>query len=124
MLSNEPQAASAQILLNPVSAANTAAATSSWVDVRHMVGSIMVTAQVGALTGTLAWTVETADDNSGTNGAAITPDEGAFATVAANQVQKRSVNARHVRGFLRIVGTIVTGPAVVSANVMTRPKTV
>ena len=51
MLGNEAQAATSAKLLDPISAANTAAATSGWVDVRDAEGDVMVTAQVGALTG-------------------------------------------------------------------------
>ena len=40
MLSNEAQVASTVKLLDPVSAANTAAATSGWTDVRNAEGDI------------------------------------------------------------------------------------
>lgn len=124
MLNREGQAATAAILLNPVSAANTAAATSSWVDVRAAEGDIVFTNQVGALTGSITWTIEHASDGSGTGAAAITPNEGAYAAGAANQVQKRTVNASAVAGWVRCVGTIVTGPALVAANIKYRPKSV
>jgi hypothetical protein len=122
MLGNEAQAAAAAILLNPVSAANTAAATSGWVDCRGYEGDIEVNAQVGALTGSITWTLEHATDGAGTGAAAITPNEGAFAAGAANQVQKRTVNASAIGGWLRIVGTIVTGPVLVAAAIHSRPK--
>lgn len=116
MLGNEAQAASVAKLLDPVSAANTAAATSSWVDVRQAEGDIMVTTQVGALTGSITWAIQTASDGSGTGSAAMTPNEGAFAAGAANQVQKRTVSANATLGWIRVVGTIVTGPALVAAS--------
>jgi hypothetical protein len=122
MLGNQGQAAEAVKMLDPVSAANTAAATSGWIDVRKYEGDLVVTAQVGALTGSIAWTLEDATDGSGTGAAGITPNEGAFAAGAANQIQKRTVNASAVRGWIRIVGTIVTGPALVAANVKAHPK--
>ncbi len=124
MLANQGQAASAVKLLDPVSAANTAAATSAWVDVRAAEGDIVFTNQVGALTGSITWTIEHASDGSGTGAAAITPNEGAYAAGAANQIQKRTVNASAVAGFVRCVGTIVTGPALVAANIKYHPKTV
>ncbi len=124
MLNNEGQAATIKKLLDPVSAANTAAATSGWVDVRDAEGDIVITNQVGALTGSITWTVESADDGSGTNGAAITPNEGAYAAGAANQVQKRTLNASAVKGYVRVIGTIVTGPALVAASLMYRPKNI
>jgi hypothetical protein len=122
MLSNEGQAASTQLMLSPVSAANTAAATSGWIDVRKMVGDIVVVVQAGAITGSIAWTLEDATDGSGTGGAGITPNEGAFAAVTANTVQRRTVNANAHRGWIRCVGTIVTGPVLVAASCHSRPK--
>lgn len=124
MLGNEGQAATSKILLNPVSAANTAAATSGWVDVREAEGDVVFVNQVGALTGSIAWTIEHASDGSGTGAAAITPNEGAYSAGAANQVQKRTVNANAVAGWVRCVGTIVTGPALVAASLMYRPKNI
>lgn len=124
MLGNEGQAATSKILLNPVSAANTAAATSGWVDVREAEGDVVFVNQVGALTGSIAWTIEHASDGSGTGAAAITPNEGAYAAGAANQVQKRTVSANAVAGWVRCVGTIVTGPALVGASLLYRPKNI
>lgn len=124
MLNNEAQAATTTQLLNPASAANTAAATSSWVDVRDSQGDIMFINHVGALTGSITWTIEHASDGSGTGAAAITPNEGAYSAGAANQVQKRTVSANAIQGFVRCVGTIVTGPALVAVSVSTRKTTV
>lgn len=122
MLGNEGQASTAVKLLDPASAANTAAATSGWIDVRAYEGDLEFTMQVGALTGSIAWTIEHASDGSGTGAAGITPNEGAFAAGAANQIQKRTVNASAVAGWVRCVGTIVTGPALVAASLRSRPK--
>ncbi len=122
MLSNEAQSATTKKLLDPVSAANTAAATSGWIDARDAEGDIMFVNQIGALTGSITWTIEHASDSGGTGATAITPNEGAYAAGAANQTQKRTVNASAIQGFVRCVGTIVTGPAVVAASISYRPK--
>lgn len=122
MLGNEAQIATTKLLLSPISAANTAAATSGWVDARDAEGDIMFVNQVGALTGSITWTIEHASDGSGTGAAAITPNEGAYAAGAANQVQKRTVSANAIAGWVRCVGTIVTGPALVGASISYRPK--
>jgi hypothetical protein len=124
MYGNEAQAATQKLLLSPVSAANTAAATSGWVSVADAEGDIMFANQVGALTGSITWTIETATDGSGTGGVAITPNEGAYAAGAANQIQKRTVNKNACKGFVRCVGTIVTGPALVAASISYGPKIV
>lgn len=122
MLGNEAQAATTTLLLSPVSAAATANATSAWVDARTAEGDIMFVNQCGALTGSIVWTIEHATDNAGTGGAAITPNEGAYAAVTANSVQKRTISANAIGGWVRCVGTIVTGPALVSASITFRPK--
>lgn len=116
------QALKAVKLLDPVSAAATANATSAWVDVREAEGDIVFTNQVGALTGSITWTIEDATDGSGTGAAGITPNEGAYSAGAANQQQQRSLNGSAVRGWVRCVGTIVTGPALVAANIKYHPK--
>lgn len=122
MLANQGQQASSVKLLDPVSAANTAAATSAWFDVRSYEGDLLFVNQVGALTGSITWTIEDATDGSGTGAAGITPNEGAYAAGAANQVQKRTLAKRATRGFVRVVGTIVTGPALVAASMHATPK--
>lgn len=122
MLANQAQSAAIVKLLDPVSAANTAAATSSWVDARSYEGDLSFAVQVGALTGSITWTIEHASDGSGTGAASITPNEGAFAAGAANQMQKRTVNAGAIAGWVRVVGTIGTGPAVVAASLQSHPK--
>lgn len=124
MLNNEGQASTTKKLLDPVSAANTAAATSAWTSAADGEGDVVFVCQVGALTGSITWTIETASDSGGTGAAAIVPNEGAFAPGAANQVQKRTVGHSAHKGFLRVVGTIVTGPALVAAAMLYRPKIV
>ncbi len=122
MMGNQGQASKTVKLLDPASAANTAAATSGWVDVREAEGDIVFSNQVGALTGSITWTIEHASDGSGTGAAAITPNEGAYTAGAANQIQKRTVNASAVAGWVRCVGTIGTGPALVAASISYHPK--
>lgn len=123
MLTGQTQGAETNILLNPVSAANTAAATSSWIDVRKYEGDLVFICQAGAVTGSITYAIQDADDGSGTNSAAVTPNEGAFTVISsANAVQKRTVNANTVRGWVRVVGTIVTGPVLVAASVTGLPK--
>jgi hypothetical protein len=121
-MGNQGQAAKPVKLLDPASAANTAAATSAWIDVREAEGDIVFKNQVGAMTGSITWTIEDATDGSGTGAAGVTPNEGAYAAGAANQLQKRTVNASAVRGWVRCVGTIVTGPSFVAVSILYHPK--
>lgn len=126
MLGNEAQAATPTQLLVPGAKANTAGATSSWVDVRGYEGDLMITSQVGTVTaGSLTPTIEDATDGSGTGAAAVTPTEGAFTAVTtANDplTEKRTIPAGAVRGWIRYVGTIVTGPADAAVTLHARPK--
>src|SRR3990172_3158839 len=122
MMGNQGQAAKVVKLLDPVSAAATANATSAWIEVREAEGDIVFPNQLGAVTGSITWTIEDATDGSGTGAAGITPNEGAYAAGATNQIQKRTLNASAVRGWVRCVGTIVTGPALVAVSIMYHPK--
>jgi hypothetical protein len=124
MMHNQGQAASAVSLLAPVSAANTAAATSAWIDVTRYEGDLVFTLHAGVITGTLDWTLEDATDNSGTGGAGISPNEAFVQVTTSNDdpnIQKVTLKANKTRGFVRCVGTIVTGPAVVAASFMAHP---
>lgn len=126
MLNNEAGAAECTSLLAAVSAGNTAAATSAWIDVRRYEGDLCFIVDTGIVTaGSIAWAIQDADDGSGTNGAGVTPTEGAFTTVTTSNdplVQKRTIPANSVRGWVRVVGTVTTGPALVSASLLARPK--
>lgn len=115
------------LLLASQSAANTAAATSAWTQVTNAEGEVEIVINVGTITGTITFTFETATDGSGTGSAAITPLDGALAQVTtANDVAvyRARFDARRLAGYIRCVGTIVTGPALVGYVLRHRPKTV
>lgn len=126
MLGNEGQAAQVTQLLTPGAKANTAAATSSWIDVRGFEGDLVFVSQVGTVTaGSLTPTIEDATDGSGTGGAAVATNETAFTAVTTSNdplTEKRTINASAVRGWVRYVGTIVTGPADAAVVLLARPK--
>lgn len=126
MLLNQASAATSTALLRPVSAANTAAATSGsgmWLDVRSYSGEIMVVLELGAVTGTISGKLQSATDANGT-GAADIPGA-TFGTTGANSTTKITVDPKAVvGGFLGFVGTIVTGPALVSVTASGKRKIV
>jgi hypothetical protein len=122
MLNAYPQAMNVVNLLSSASAANTAAATSAWVQASNKEGTIAVVVNVGAVTGTLVLTLEDATDGAGSGGAGFTANEGAFAAATANTQHKRTFPARATRGWYRLVGTIVTGPSLISAVALAHPK--
>lgn len=120
MLLNQAGAATATSLLDSVDAADTAAATSGtgkWLDVRAYDGEILVTQNVGVVTGgSITGKLQSATDANGTGGADITGYT--FTAVSTSNdpnTQSIAVDPRKVTGgFLGYIGTIATGPAQVS----------
>lgn len=108
-------------LLDAVSAANTAAATSAWIDVKGYEGIITLVLSVGTITGTLTFTFEEADNVSGDNNVAVVPIEGAIAQITTandNVLILRSFDARRIRSHLQVIGTVATGPAPVAYSLI------
>lgn len=126
MLANSGQAAATVQMLVPGAKAATVNATSAWIDVRAYEGDLMITSQVGTVTaGSLTPTIEDATDGSGTGAAAVTPTEGAFTAVTTSNdplTEKRTIPAGAVRGWIRYVGTIATGPADAAVTLHAHPK--
>jgi len=127
MLNSQASAATATSLIDAVSAANTAAATSGsgkWLDVRPYDGEILVTQQIGAVTGSITGKLQSASDANGT-GAADISGYAYSAVSSANNTQTIAVDPKKVvGGFLGYVGTIVTGPALVSVTAAGKKKIV
>jgi hypothetical protein len=127
MLFSQASAATATSLIDAVSAAATANATSGagkWLDVRIYDGEFLVTQQIGAVTGSITGKLQSASDVNGTGAADIT---GAAFTIvsAANNTQTFALDPKKVvGGFLGYVGTIVTGPALVSVTAAAKKKVV
>lgn len=127
MLLNQASAASGASLIDAVSAAATANATSGsgkWLDVRTYDGEILVVQQIGAVTGSITGKLQSASDANGTGAADIS---GATFTAvsSANNTQFLAVDPKKVAGgFLGYVGTIVTGPALVSVVACGKKKVV
>jgi len=126
MLNSQASAATSTSLLDALSAAATANATSGaakWLDVRPYDGEIMVTLNLGAVTGTIAGKLQSATDANGTGPADIAGYT--FGTTGANSTTKIVVDPKAVPGgFLGFVGTIVTGPALVSVVASGKKKIV
>jgi hypothetical protein len=121
-------ALSAVKVLNSVSAANTAAATSGWIAVTEYTGHIAVVINTGIITGTIDYTFKTATDGSGTGEAALVPLGGALAQVTTSNDDGTPYIAvfdtRKLLGYIQVIGTIATGPAVISYQLIGRKKTV
>jgi hypothetical protein len=127
MLNSQASAATATSLIDAASCANTTAATSGngkWLDVRPYDGEILVTQQIGAVSGSITGKLQSATDANGSGAGDITGY--AFTVVSsANNTQTIAVDPRRVvGGFLGYVGTIVTGPALVSVTAAGKRKIV
>jgi hypothetical protein len=127
MLLNQASAVTMTSLIDAASCAATANATSGsgkWLDVRPYDGEILVVQQIGAVTGSITGKLQSATDANGTGAADIT---GATFTAvsSANNTQTIAVDPKKVAGgFLGYVGTIVTGPALVSVTAGGKKKVV
>lgn len=104
------------------SAADTTAATSGWIDCRSYIGTVIFDIHSGAITGSFVGKIQTASDGSGTNAADIT---GAThtATSTANQVKSIIVPASN-GPYMKYIGTVTTGPVVLSVTMRARKQTV
>lgn len=115
------------LILKSQSAANTAAATSAWTAVTGYEGIVKVIINIGTIVGTVDFTFSTAVDGSGTSSASITPLGGALAQITTSNddaVYEANFDSRVLKGYLQVVGTIVTGPALLSYTLVGRKKTV
>jgi hypothetical protein len=112
------EGATAVQLLAPIDAADTAAATSAYVDVTDFEGQLAVIVQAGiADAGSLTVTFLTATDGSATGEAAIVPISGALTVVTTSNdplTQVAVFDCTQLKGFLKVVGTVATGGVLVS----------
>lgn len=118
---NFPGNATAVSLLTAVSAADTAAATGTGVDMQDYEGPVVITQNHGVSTGTLDGKIQDSANNSSfadVSGLTFTQE-----TTTAG-IQKLVVQSKRVRRYIRYVGTVGTGPQVVSVSMVGVKKTV
>lgn len=126
-LANQPSANSVLLLLASQSAVNTAAATSAWTAVAGYEGQVKVVINVGTITGTVDFTFHTNTSGSDSGQTAIVPLDGALAQITTSNdvaVYVARFDARVLQGYLKVTGTVVTGPALLSYTLIGRKKTV
>lgn len=109
-------------VLAAVSAANTAAATSSAVDLLGYEGPVLVIQNHGTGTGTLDGKLQDSGDGS-TDWQDVTGATFTQVTTTAN-TQKLALSPRGVRRYVRYVGTIVTGPHLIGVTLVGMGKSV
>lgn len=121
MINNIVSSLTRTMIMAPVSAANTAAATSGWIDVRGYEGDIAIELDVGVITGTVDFTFEDSPNSGGTSNVAIVPIGGALAQVTTSNdvaIYTAYFPATQPRGWIKIIGTIGTGPAILAYNLL------
>lgn len=126
-LASQAVAETVLLLKAAVSAADTAAATSAWTAVAGYEGIVSVHINAGIITGTNTITFSTNDAASDSGATAIVPLGGALTAISTSNdeaVYKADFDARALRGYLKVIGTIVTGPHVVGYHLSGRKKTV
>lgn len=122
-MSNFPSASagSVQALLAPASQASTVTGSAVNIKAQDWNGQIEITQNVGAVTGSITGKIQDSADGSigwaDIAGATFTAATGAG-------VQRIVLNAEATAGYIRYVGTIVTGPAVVGVTASGVPKNV
>lgn len=119
MLANA-QGATALVLLGAKSAADTAAATGTAVDISALEGPIIVSQNVGAVTGSIAGKLQTGDQANGSDAADITG--ATFGTVSQAGVATTVIDANQCKKYLRYLGAVTTGPAVVGVVAIGKAK--
>lgn len=124
MLNNQGQAASIVKVVTSQSAANTTAASSSttYIDVRAYEGDLVFVFNPGAITGSCTPDIQDATDTAGTGTASVAANEGAYTALVANTDRKYTIPAGSVRGFIRVINTVVTGPSLIGVQMLAHPK--
>ena len=111
-------------LLTPASAANTAAATSTGVDVSEYEGTLSFIQSVGAVTaGSITGKIVTADASD----LSSSSDVDTFAAITTSNdpaTETIHIQCSALKKYVGYVGTIVTGPAVVGVAMIGSKATV
>lgn len=118
---NFPGNATTVAMLAAASCANTAAATGSGVDLQDYEGPVLVTQNHGVSTGTLDGKIQDSADNASfadVSGLTFTQS-----TTTAD-IKTLVVQSKHVRRYIKYVGTVVTGPQVVCVTMTGVKKSV
>ncbi len=96
-----------------VDPADTAAATSAYIDCSGYEGQVAVKIHNGVIGagGSVTWTFSTATDDEGTDAATIVPVGGALAVASESNeplAQLAVFDVSQLKGFLKVIGTVAT----------------
>jgi hypothetical protein len=119
MISSDSRAATVVTVLPAISAAATANATSGWIDVRPYKGNLKFMVNTGTITGNVVGKLRSATDSGGTGAADIT---GATHTAISTASQIRTITIPATTcPYVQYVGTVTTGPVLISVTLEAHP---
>lgn len=125
MLNHALESATVTKIAASVSAANTAAASFWSPAVPACDGIVLLVLSVGIITGTLDFTFTTNTAASDSGATAIVPIGGTIAQITTSNddaVYVAAFPATALRGYVKVVGTVGTGPALISYSMITQNK--
>lgn len=128
-LANQMGALTALKILNAKDCADTAAASSAKVAVAGYEGQVAIVISTGILDGgSITYTFKTDSDGAGTGEATIVPVGGALDALTTStddgNPQIAVFDVSQLKGYIQVIGTVVTGGALVSYTLIGRKKTV
>lgn len=93
-----------------------------WIPVAKLEGTLVVGYNVGAITGSVIFSLEDATDGSGTGAAALSPAVASASITTAGTTGALRVDKRKIRSHVRLVATVTTGPGLLAGILMARDK--
>jgi hypothetical protein len=94
-----------------------------WLPVSALEGMLVFAYNVGAITGSVIFSLEDATDGSGTSAAALSPAVASASLTTAGTTGAIRVEKKKIRSHVRLVATVTTGPALLSGVLVSRNKT-
>jgi hypothetical protein len=94
-----------------------------WIPVSALEGMLVFNYNVGAITGSVVFSLEDATDGSGTAAAALSPAVSSGSLNTAGTTGAIRVEKKKIRSHVRLVATVTTGPALLSGILSARNKT-
>jgi hypothetical protein len=93
-----------------------------WLPVSAVEGMLVFNYNVGAITGSVIFSLEDATDGSGTGAAALSPTVATASLSTAGGTGALRVDKRKIRSHVRVVATVTTGPGLLSCILTAQNK--
>lgn len=93
-----------------------------WIPVAKLEGQLAFAYNIGAVTGSVIFSLEDATDGSGTGAAALSPAVASASLNTAGTTGVLRVEKRKIRSHVRLVATVTTGPILAACVLLARDK--